>query len=835
MSRRTRRLDRPHPAPHPAARWSGIARGGLSILFSVLASLALPAVAAAGMATGAGVWEWQSPLPQGNRLTAVEAAPGGALWAVGAAGTLLRSEDGGASWVSSGPKLDTDLLDVDFVDGLTGWAVGRDGQCLHTVDGGASWERRTIAAADLTAVQFVSPTAGFVARDDGAVMRTGDAGSTWSEHVVSGASSLTDLSFVDATTGWACGPWGTVFATTDGGATWVQRASAGAADLYGIAFADAQTGWAVGDGDLIWGTADGGETWSVQYDGDGRWFGDVDALATSAAVAVGEGGLAVVKTPSQDWTPVPTQRGDWLHGVVWYSPSHAVAVGDDGAITVSTDGCEQFVSRSGDTDRTIEAVAAVHDGKAVAVGMSGLALYTNDGATWVRLPAALCYETLLDVSMGDGTHGCAVGEWGTVFTTDDGGLSWTRRASGTIARLEGVCMVSPAQGWAVGTDGRIFHTVDGGVSWTLQTPELDDSNIWFTDVDFVDDQHGWAVADRGNIWTTATGGADPDDAGPLRGWTQQPGPGYDLNAVDFVSPTHGWAVGDAATIVHTEDGGQTWIAQEPGFLWTVGTDFTGVAFADELNGWVVGTTGVVLVTHDGGATWVLQTAGGRPWFTDIAVVDTLDGPHAWAVGRRLAVLALRTRPETAPPETVDDAPAGWSRAAVTVTFTPCDDESGVARVTSRVDGGAWQLGATRVVPAPADHANDGAHVVDYFSEDHAGNREVPKSCTVRIDTRRPVCTAPYAASVVRGRYVTLRYRVNDAGANAGWAAPTLTVKTLAGKTLRTFTPGKKPVGTLLGQRFRCTLARGTYRFVVSAVDAAGNRQASTASNRLVVR
>ena len=51
------------------------------------------------------------------------------------------------------------------------------------------------------------------------------------------------------------------------------------------------------------------------------------------------------------------------------------------------------------------------------------------------------------------------------------------------------------------------------------------------------------------------------------------------------------------------------------------------------------------------------------------------------------------------------------------------------------------------------------------------------------------------------------------------------------KTLRF---GGQPVGQKLTCRFRCTLAAGHYRFFVAATDAAGNRAAVAAGNRLTV-
>jgi hypothetical protein len=43
------------------------------------------------------------------------------------------------------------------------------------------------------------------------------------------------------------------------------------------------------------------------------------------------------------------------------------------------------------------------------------------------------------------------------------------------------------------------------------------------------------------------------------------------------------------------------------------------------------------------------------------------------------------------------------------------------------------------------------------------------------------------------------------------------------------------VGKSLRARFVCWLAKGSYRFIVSATDAAGNTQVAPASNRLRVR
>src|SRR2546429_207587 len=89
------------------------------------------------------------------------------------------------------------------------------------------------------------------------------------------------------------------------------------------------------------------------------------------------------------------------------------------------------------------------------------------------------------------------------------------------------------------------------------------------------------------------------------------------------------------------------------------------------------------------------------------------------------------RIDTLAPATTDNAPAGWSKTAVTVTLTATDASSGVATTEYKVDGAAsYTTGTSVAIPAPADHSNDGPHTITYRSTDAAGNTEAHKTATV---------------------------------------------------------------------------------------------------------
>jgi photosystem II stability/assembly factor-like uncharacterized protein len=75
--------------------------------------------------------------------------------AVGAAGLVWRSVDGGATFARV-PTVSADLAAIGFIDELPaqGWAVGAAGTILHTSDGGAHFDAlATAITANLTAVE----------------------------------------------------------------------------------------------------------------------------------------------------------------------------------------------------------------------------------------------------------------------------------------------------------------------------------------------------------------------------------------------------------------------------------------------------------------------------------------------------------------------------------------------------------------------------------------------------------------------------------------------------------------------------------------------------------
>ena len=108
-----------------------------------------------------------------------------------------------------------------------------------------------------------------------------------------------------------------------------------------------------------------------------------------------------------------------------------------------------------------------------------------------------------------------------------------------------------------------------------------------------------------------------------------------------------------------------------------------------------------------------------------------------------------TMVDTTPPATTfglsgNLGTGGWYTSAVTVTLTAVDVTSGVASTRYRIDGGAWQA-----YTGPFPVAGEGAHTVELFSTDRAGNPETAQRVDLRVDTLAPVTNATLGGTLGR--------------------------------------------------------------------------------------
>jgi photosystem II stability/assembly factor-like uncharacterized protein len=210
---------------------------------------------------------------------------------------------------------------VAFPDQSNGIAVGDFGTILRTSDGGTTWIDQTIApsasAMFLSSLAFGSPSVGIVVgRLDSTlstrtltrslILRTVDGGKNWRriEPPQPNDRPLRGISFGGLTVATAVGDSGLILRSTDSGISWF--AQSGIPDpetrivpppkyqLNAVSFAGPQIGISVGEGGSIMRTTDGGKTWSVVVSGTTANLFGVSTPNGINAIAVGSGGTALV-------------------------------------------------------------------------------------------------------------------------------------------------------------------------------------------------------------------------------------------------------------------------------------------------------------------------------------------------------------------------------------------------------------------------------------------------------------------------------------------------------------------------------------------------------------
>jgi photosystem II stability/assembly factor-like uncharacterized protein len=227
--------------------------------------------------------------------------------AVGYSGTILRTTDGGFTWVSQPSGTTESLYGVFFTDADTGTVVGNHGTILRTTDGGSSWTSQASGTTSiLYDVAFDHPSAGFAVGAAGTILHTTDGGSTWVRQA-SGSPYyvLRGISLVDNEIATVVGDNGAILRTTNGGTVWVLQTSGSYFGLRGVSFTDSYTGTAVGvfgiilhttSGGNMLPTTNGGTSWESQVSGTYNRLEDVSFVDSVYGFAVGEEGVILYTT-----------------------------------------------------------------------------------------------------------------------------------------------------------------------------------------------------------------------------------------------------------------------------------------------------------------------------------------------------------------------------------------------------------------------------------------------------------------------------------------------------------------------------------------------------------
>jgi photosystem II stability/assembly factor-like uncharacterized protein len=240
--------------------------------------------------------------------------------AVGKAGAFAQTFDD-VSWVTRSIAAQ-DLYAVTCVGNDDGWAVGAAGAVTHTLDGGRTWnwqDAHTTSA--LRAIRFGSATLGLLAGDSGMLAVTHDGGGTWETVPRATLASLRGVALArDAGVMIAVGDGGVVLRSSDVGATWTQSAIAGAGNLRGVA-SDQGAHWVLTVDSLgsVWSSSDAGVHFVRETTAGGALDGVAMADDGTSAVAVGAQGTILERrlgAAGAPWQAVPSGTKADLHAAL---------------------------------------------------------------------------------------------------------------------------------------------------------------------------------------------------------------------------------------------------------------------------------------------------------------------------------------------------------------------------------------------------------------------------------------------------------------------------------------------------------------------------------------
>ena len=179
-----------------------------------------------------------------------------------------------------------------------------------------------------------------------------------------------------------------------------------------------------------------------------------------------------------------------------------------------------------------------------------------------------------------------------------------------------------------------------------------------------------------------------------------------------------------------------------------------------------------------------------------------------------------------------DAVSGWKNASQTVAVTAAAGLGGGLEIFFSGDGGTtWS--STSGGRVDIFVATQGSHHCLFYAKDTAAAESVHDAGYVNIDSGKP-STSATAASVRKGRRVTLKFRVSDATPGCGRAVVKLQIRKRT-RVVKTIVVGKRATNAALTYRYIAKLKKGTYTYRVLATDIAGNVAGKMVSKRLVIR
>jgi len=567
-------------------------------------------------------WEWQNPKPQGNTLKDVFFTDSLTGYAVGVAGTVIKTTDGGNNWDRMYCGVWDALNSVHFTDAYTGYIAGERGRILKTTDAGQHWDSLiTNTVRTLYSIIFVNSNTGYAAGDSGTILKTTNGGTTWNTLASGTLNRLLSLSFIDENNGMATGNNGTALKTTDGGATWQPLATGTTTVLNAVHMLDNNHIYICGNAGLFLKSMDGGTSFTDSTLTTTNNY-DIKFINADTGFIAGKNFLRTTDGGST-WSSYSLSKEALSLSIPVSNYNKIYTVGYDGSIFVSDNQGASFSSKLTNLQTDYSYIDDYVDlfftdantGYIVCRPATDILKTTDGGVTWYSRPGGglpnASYPYALHFPSKDTGYYCGFDTWnqvGIIYKTVNQGNTWINLFDSSpwggigLVALRSIFFINSNIGITVGNSGVIYKTIDGGQNWASITSGISNT---LNKIFFATDSIGYIAGSGGKILKTTDGG---DHWTPLTSGTTS-----DIPSIYFINKDTGF-VGTNNMILKTTDGGNSWVSVLLNFT------PTSIHFSGTDYGYATGGNKIIKTT-DGGNTWNYmhsETANSiyRIFFTD---------------------------------------------------------------------------------------------------------------------------------------------------------------------------------------------------------------------------
>lgn len=370
-------------------------------------------------------------------------------------------------------------------DGVNIIAVGDAGSIFRSSNGGNTWASYTMPGVNFKCVYSFNNDVWF-SGDNGKVYKTLKTSTAVSTVDLGITNSINSVYFINENDGFLCGSGGIVYKTNNGGANWtLSNSGISNVKLNSISFADAQKGIVVGDNGMVYITVNGGTSWTPEVTGTAKNLTKVKYFTDGISI-VGEYGTLLMKYGSSNWTSVNTRIVTDIRGVTGTNVNNVHICGGGGFIRNNKANDARFYTfEANPMIANLVDIFYYNDNLGFAVSSLNNAIIktTNAGTLWsLTAGATMSYQwqSRLSAGGGIGNNLCPhpfnrdamfVVYGSTVYVSRNRGENWSSIATVTGGGNAHSFYVSPLDTnvWMVaiaGSTDKVMRSSNYGQTWT---------------------------------------------------------------------------------------------------------------------------------------------------------------------------------------------------------------------------------------------------------------------------------------------------------------------------------------------------------------------------------